>query len=80
MKWRDIGVGLGFKGYELDGIHAAKCHDLDPSQACMTEVFCQWKSGMKSEYSWKKLAEVLVLPAAGKNEVLGHMYQELNKK
>ena len=45
----------------------------------MTEVFSQWKSGKKSEYSWKKLAEVLVSPAVNEIELLGHMYKELKK-
>ena len=43
----------------------------------MTEVFSQWKSGLKNEYSWKKLAEVLVSPAVNETELLGHMYKEL---
>ena len=80
MKWRNIGVGLGFKGWELNGIHAANCRDLDPAQACMTEVFSQWDSGLKSIHSWKKLAEVLVSPAVDEKKVLDHMYQKLNKK
>ena len=80
VKWRNIGLGLGFKNWQLDNIHAAKCHELNPPQACLTKVFSQWNSGMKSEYSWKKLAEVLVSPAVDEIDVLGHMYQELNKK
>ena len=80
MKWRSIGLGLGFKDWELNGIYATKCRELDPPQECMTEVFSQWLSGLKSEYSWKKLAEVLVLPAVNEIELLGHMYQELTNK
>ena len=80
MKWRDIGLGLGFKGWELNNIYAANCHGLDPPQACMTEVFIQWNSAETSEYSWKKLAEVLVSPGVNEKNILDHMYQELNKK
>ena len=80
MKWKSIGLGLGFEDSELDGIYATKCRELDPPQECMTEVFSQWLSGLKSEYSWKKLAEVLVLPAVNEIELLGHMYQELTNK
>ena len=43
----------------------------------MTEVFSQWKSGLKNEYSWKKLAEVLVSPAVNETELMGHIYKEL---
>ena len=77
VKWRSIGLGLSFKDWELNGIYAAKCRELDPPQECMTEVFSQWKSGLKNEYSWKKLAEVLVSPAVNETELLGHMYKEL---
>ena len=80
MKWRSIGLGLGFEGWELNAIYATKCRELDPPLECMTEVFSQWKSGLKSEYSWKKLAEVLVLPAVNEIELLGHMYQKLTNK
>ena len=76
MKWRSIGVGLGFENWELDGIHAAKCREPDSPQECMTEVFSQWESGLKSEYSWKKLAEVLVSPAVDEVSLLGHMYKK----
>ena len=78
VKWRDIGLGLGLENCELNGIEKTKCHD---PQACMMEVFSQWYSAAKGEeYSWKKLAEVLVLPAVKEKNILGHMYQELNKK
>ncbi|CAI8050247.1 hypothetical protein GBAR_LOCUS27609 [Geodia barretti] len=77
VKWRSIGLGLSFKDWELNGIYATKCRELDPPQECMTEVFSQWKSGLKNEYSWKKLAEVLVSPAVNETELLGHMYKEL---
>ena len=80
VKWRDIGLGLGFEDWELNGIHAAKCRELDPPQECMNEVFSQWKSGLKSEYLWKKLAEVLVSPAVNEVSLLGHMYKELTNK
>ena len=80
VKWRSIGVGLGLEDWELKGIHVAKCSGLDPPQECMTEVFSQWKSGLKSEYSWKKLAEVLVSPAVDEVSVLGHMYKKLTNK
>ena len=79
VKWKSIGVGLGFENWELNGTHAAKCSGLDHPQECMTEVFSQWLSGLKSEYSWKKLAEVLVSPAVDEIALLCHMYKELKK-
>ncbi|CAI8044530.1 hypothetical protein GBAR_LOCUS24692 [Geodia barretti] len=80
VKWRSIGLGLGFKDWELNGIYATKCRELDPPQECMTEGFSQWKSGLKSEYSWKKLAEVLVLPAVNEIELSGSYVPKLTNK
>ena len=78
--WNSIGLGLGFKAWELKGIQAAKSHDIDPPQACMMEVFSKWKTGCKSEYSWKHLAEVLVTDAVNMKDLLNDMYKELKKK
>ena len=77
--WNAIGLRLGFKDWELKGIQAAKSHEIDSPKACMMEVFSQWKSGLKSEYSWKHLAEVLVTDAVNMKGLLNDMYKELKK-
>ena len=77
--WNAIGLRLGFKDWELIGIEAAKSHEINPPQACMMEVFSQWKTGCKSEYSWKHLAEILVTDSVKMKGLLNDMYKELKK-
>ena len=77
--WNSIGLGLGFKAWELTGIQAAKSNAIDSPKDCMMEVFSQWKSGLKSEYSWTHLAEVLVTDAVNMKDLLNDMYKKLKK-
>ena len=76
VKWREIGLGLGFEGWELDGIKAAKAGEINQPQSCMTEVFTKWKDAMKCDYSWKKLAELLESPAVDEKGLVREMYKK----
>ena len=56
-RWKDIASGL--RVGNLDNICSAHGKAVDPDGDCMRDVFRKWKSQRTSEYSWKKIAEVL---------------------
>ena len=75
-KWQDIAGGLGVGN--LNNIHSAHGKAVDPDGDCMRDVFGKWKSQRTSEYSWKKIAEVLSL--LKENDLLVKLHEFLSKK
>ena len=55
-EWENVGLGLGLEQSSLDTIRSDCGRD---ASRCMRNVFTQWKNSECSEYSWRKLAEVL---------------------
>ncbi|CAI8037291.1 hypothetical protein GBAR_LOCUS20843 [Geodia barretti] len=76
VKWRDIGLGLGFKGWELNGIYATKCRELDPSSRVYDRGFyasevCFEKWNTRGG-NWQKF---LYCQRLMKLNYLGHLYK-----
>lgn len=78
--WRAIGQQLKVEDAFLDAIQLETAGNPNASIACMSKVFRQWYSGMTCEYSWKKLAEVLLSHAVEKPLQVEKVYSELTKK
>ena len=78
-KWRAIGLGLGVKEHDLDAIQENNKGGIDPAMSSMMQVFQKWRDGMTSEYSWKKLAEVLCSPLVDGRRILEEMHTKLTK-
>ena len=55
VDWEKVGLGLGLEQSTLNTIRV-NCSD---SYSCMSRVFEKWYNSSSSEYTWKKLAEVL---------------------
>ena len=55
-KWRVVGLQLGLKHGELDGI-AANCSN-DTSH-CYSKVFEHWKNSKTCPYTWLTIVDVL---------------------
>ena len=77
VQWRQIGLGLGVKTPELDAIQQTHRGAVDPELDCITQVFTRWHDGVTSEYSWRKLAEVLCSPLVKKEVLLKDMHSKL---
>ena len=78
--WMAIGQLLEIKQGHLQAIQLQRAGQPSAALSSITAVFIQWRDGMTSEYSWKKLAEVLCSPAVNKPLQLQKMYTELIKK
>ena len=78
--WRAIGQQLKVKDAFLDAIQLETAGSPDASITCMSKVFHEWYSGLTCEYSWKKLAEVLLSHAVEKPLLVEKVYSELTKK
>ena len=52
--WEKVGLGLGLEQSTLNTVRV----DCSDSYSCMSRVFDKWCNS-SSEYTWKKLAEVL---------------------
>lgn len=79
-EWRSIGLGLELKQPELNAIQMANRGSLHPDLDCITQVFTRWHDGATSEYSWKKLAEVLCSRVVGREGLLEDMHAKLSNK
>ena len=77
--WRAIGCGLGLKNNQLDVIEQS-FKGPTAVQDCMRQVFSRWHDGETSEYSWKKLAEVLCSDPVGKQGLLPDIHTQLKEK
>ena len=80
IQWRQIGLGLGLKQPELDVIQQTNRNSINAELDCITRVFDRWHDGVTSEYSWKKLAEVMCSPLLMKQGMLADMHSKLSKK
>lgn len=73
VNWREIGLGLGLRQSDLDVIAS------DSSlRVRIYAVFTRWHDGGTSEYSWKKLTEVLCSPLVDKQGLLADIYAKLS--
>ena len=68
--WYNVGLELGLEPSALESIKKGYSHDLS---SCMTRVFIVWHESQSSEYSWKKLAEVLCSREVNKPYLLPKM-------
>lgn len=80
VHWRQIGLGLGLKPPELDAIQQKHRGAVNSELDCITEVFSKWHDGKTSEYSWKKLAEVLCSPLVNQKHLLAGTHAKLSPK
>ena len=78
-KWRAIGLGLGLGEPELNAIQENNKGGIDPTRDSMTHMFTRWHDGMTSEYSRKKLAEVLCSPLVNSGGLLKEMHSKLTE-
>lgn len=72
VNWREIGLGLGVRPADLDVIAE------DSPQQRISQVFTKWHDGGTSEYSWKKLTEVLCSPSVDKKGLLIDIHAKLS--
>ena len=79
-EWRAIGCGLGVEKNQLDAIYQSFRGTTTAALDCMMEVFSKWHDGGASEYSWKKLAEVLCSDPVGKQGLLPDIHTKLKEK
>ena len=70
--WYNVGLELGLEPSTLESINRSYGHDLS---RCMTRVFIVWHESQSSEYSWKKLAEVLCSRTVNKPYLLPKMLE-----
>ena len=76
VDWEDVGLGLGLGSTELKAI---KTNCSGKTKSCMADVFTQWHDGGTSEYSWKKLAEVLCSRTVDKPGLLPDMLERIKR-
>ena len=65
-KWRVVGLQLGLKHGELDGI-AANCSN-DTSH-CYSNVFEHWKNSKTHPYTWLTIVNVLQAPSVNEERL-----------
>ena len=73
--WDKVGLELGLETSTLKSINRSCSHDLS---SCMTQVFIVWHESQSSEYSWKKLAEVLCSRTVNKPYLLPKMLERIH--
>ena len=73
--WDKVGLELGLQPSALESIE--KCHGQDLYK-CMTKVFTVWHDSQTSEYSWKKLAEVLCSRTVNKPYLFPKMLERIH--
>ena len=76
-KWQPIGYGLGIKGSDLKAFQMNDGSKPDAAQRCMQSVFEKWEESCTSEYTWQKLADVLLSEAVAKQDAVHQLYQAL---
>ena len=76
-KWQLIGLGLGVREGDLNGIQAQYSRDPNWPQCCFGAVLSKWHNGATSEYSWKHLVEVLLSPSVNQCRVVESIYDNL---
>ena len=79
-KWRAVGLRLGLDEPQLDTIQQSHQGSVNSVQDCMTSVFTKWCEGNTSEYSWRKLAEVLCSQTVNMPQILGDIHAKLISK
>ena len=73
--WYNVGLELGLEPSTLESINRSYSHDLS---MCMTRVFTAWHVSQSSEYSWKKLANVLCSKTVNKPYLLPEMLERID--
>ena len=73
--WDKVGLELGLESSTLDSINRSYSQDLS---RCMRRVFIVWHESQSSEYSWKKLAEVLCSRTVNKLHLLPKMLERIH--
>lgn len=75
-EWESVGLGLGLEAATLKAVSKDCSGD---TATCMRRVFTEWHDGRTSEYSWKKLAEVLCSRAVNRQGLLSGMLDRFKK-
>ena len=73
--WDKVGLELGLEPSTLESINRSYSQDLS---RCMIQVFTVWHQSQTSEYSWKKLAEVLCSRIVNKPYLLPKMLERIH--
>ena len=73
-EWERVGVGLGVNQPRLDAIRS----NFNDSSTRLSHVFTLWHDSQTTEYSWRRLAEVLCSRTVNRPRLLSQMYQRLS--
>ena len=76
-KWQQIGYGLGIKGSDLKAFQMNDGSKPDAAQHCMRSVFEKWEESCTSQYTWQKLADVLLSEAVAEKNAVRQLYKAL---
>ena len=75
VDWEKVGLGLGLEQSTLNTIRL-NCSD---SYSCMSRVFDEWYNS-SSEYTWKKLAEVLSSRTVNRQGLLPNLLKNIQSE
>ena len=76
VDWEKVGLGLGLEQSTLNTIRV----DCSDSYSCMSRVFDKWYNSRSSEYTWKKLAEVLCSTTVNRQGLLPHLLKRIQSE
>ena len=74
--WENVGLGLGLEPVTLKTVSKDCSGDVS---SCMRRVFTEWCDSRTSEYSWRKVAEVLCSRSVNKPGLLSDMLERIKK-
>ena len=77
VDWEKVGLGLGLDQSTVLNTIRVDCSD---SYSCMSRVFDKWYNSSSSEYTWKKLAEVLCSTTVNRQGLLPDLLKGIHSK